>query len=110
MSDESESDELSQDPAWLELLCGFRDHFWTNRVPAYQSAWADARALEPAQWPIELKRCVHGLAGVAALVDLPDIGDQARRIEQHWDSHGPAALAADMQNLSDQLVLLSSAL
>lgn len=106
MSDES--DELSQDPEWLELLRGFRDHFWTVRVPAYQAAWLAVRDLDPAHWPETLKRCVHGLAGVAALVDMPGIGDQARHIEQHWDSHGPAALADEMQQLADQLARLSS--
>jgi len=104
-------DELSRDPEWLALLSGFRAHFWSERVPAFQRCWSHARLLEPLHWPLELKRSLHGLAGVAALVDLPELGNEARLIEQQWDNGDSRVLLTQrLQALSDQLAGLSPSL
>lgn len=79
------SDDLESDAEWLAVLAGFRAHFWSTRVPAFWQAWEQARDRPVAQWDNELKRSVHGLAGVAALVGHPEVGDHARAIESHWD-------------------------
>lgn len=102
-----ESNELSQDPEWQMLLQGFRDHFWRERVPAFQRSWDEASLISPTQWSGELKRHVHGLAGVAALVDLPEVGDAARHIDQHWDALGASGLPLLMQALSERLRALA---
>lgn len=102
-----ESDELSQDPEWQALLQGFREHFWQDRVPAFQRSWREASLIPPAQWSGELKRHVHGLAGVAALVDLPEVGDAARHIDRHWDALGASGLPQLMQALADRLQALA---
>lgn len=84
------SDDLENDAEWLAMLAGFKSHFWASRVPAFMQAWQVCKVTPSHSWGAELKRSVHGLAGVAALVGLPEVGDSARRIEQRWDEHGPA--------------------
>lgn len=105
MSDEP--DELTQDPEWLALLSGFQTHFWGQRVPAFQEAWRVARDLPPTQWSPELRRHVHGLAGVAALVGLPETGDQARRVDQQWSGADLSCLPALLQAFSEHLHALT---
>jgi len=70
------------------MLAEFKQHFWRNRVPAFEAAWLNCVDAEPAAWNEDLKRSLHGLAGVAALVDQEALGDLARTIEQRWDAAG----------------------
>ncbi|MEL0028366.1 MAG: Hpt domain-containing protein [Perlucidibaca sp.] len=79
------SDDLEDDAEWQALLAGFRRHFWEVRVPLFWQSWEAARTSPMQDWSEELKRSVHGLAGVAALVGHPEVGDQARVIEQCWN-------------------------
>jgi len=73
---------------WQQMLTEFKQHFWRSRVPAFESAWLNCVNAEPAAWNEDLKRSLHGLAGVAALVDQEALGDMARAIEQRWDTAG----------------------
>lgn len=86
------------------MLAEFSQHFWHRRVPAFAQAWAACSELAPASWSDDLKRSVHGLAGVAALVGQDALGDLARDIERRWDEEGVSdSLCADLQSLADQL-------
>jgi len=68
-------------------------------------AWSESQQIEPAQWLPALKLSIHGLAGVAALVDQERVGDMAREIERLWDTDGPnTALTPLIQELSDTLM------
>lgn len=84
------TDDLSDDPEWLALLAGIRENFLTARVPAFEQAWQQSQNLPYSDWGDELKRSVHGLAGVSAMIGLPAIGDRARAIEARWDEQGGA--------------------
>lgn len=99
------SDDLINDPEWQELLDGFRQHFWDCRVPHFHQTWSLMK-----QCPLRtddgaaLKTAVHGLAGVAALVNLETIGELARSIEQGWDGTiDEAHLRHQLQSLEDLL-------
>jgi len=70
------------------MLAEFQRHFWQTRVPAFQALWAACESIPPETWSNDLKLSLHGLAGVAALVDQPALGDLARAIEQQWDTEG----------------------
>jgi HPt (histidine-containing phosphotransfer) domain-containing protein len=102
------SDDLENDAEWLAMLAGFKSHFWASRVPAFMQAWQVYQEQATGLPGAELKHSVHGLAGVAALVGLPEIGDSARRIEHRWDEHGGAdALVHDwLIELERELVRL----
>ena len=83
------------------MLAEFNAHFWRNRAPAFEAAWLSCVNAEPSTWGDDLKRSLHGLAGVAALVDQEALGDLARAIEQRWDSEGPSrALLPDLERLA----------
>lgn len=70
------------------MLAEFKQHFWRYRAPAFEAAWLSCVNAEPSTWGDDLKRSLHGLAGVAALVDQEALGDLARALEQRWDSEG----------------------
>jgi len=92
------------DEEWQLMLAEFNQHFWLTRAPAFAQAWAACSPLAPALWGEDLKRSVHGLAGVAALVGHEALGDLARQIERRWDDEGAsAALHTDLQTLADRL-------
>lgn len=78
--------DLEHDEEWLALIAGFRTHFWQVRVPELLIAWAEARVLPLDQWTSELKRAIHGIAGSAGLIGYEAIGNEARSVEQAWDS------------------------
>lgn len=93
-----------EDEEWQLMLAEFNQHFWMTRAPAFAQAWAACSPLAPELWGEELKRSVHGLAGVAALVGQGDLGDLARQIERCWDHEGAnQQLRADLQLLADRL-------
>ena len=95
------SDDLIDDPEWLELLAGFRQHFWESRVPTFRHALAEVADLPLSSWPQTLKAAIHGLAGVAALVDMETVGNLARHIEQRWDAgDAESALRSDLAQLA----------
>ena len=73
---------------WQRMLAEFKQHFWRNRAPAFEAAWLNCVNADPSMWGDDLKLSLHGLAGVAALVDQEVLGDMARAIEQRWDSEG----------------------
>ncbi len=85
-------DDLDNDAEWLALLAGFKVNFLEGRVPAFLSAWQACHGLPASAWGDDLKRCLHGLAGTAAMVGHADVGDQARAIETLWDKHGAGDL------------------
>lgn len=92
------------DEEWQLMLAEFNQHFWLTRAPAFARAWAACAPLAPALWSEELKRSVHGLAGVAALVGHEALGDLARQIERRWDDEGASLqLCTDLQLLADRL-------
>ena len=98
------------DAEWQHMLAEFSQHFWLKRAPAFAHAWAVCSSLAPASWNDDLKRSVHGLAGVAVLVGQEALGDLARDIERRWDDEGVSqALCADLQTLADQLSLAAAA-
>lgn len=98
-------EDLVNDEQWQDMLLVFRDHFWEQRVPAFEVA-LEAQLQAPEQVHAQaLKLSLHGLAGVAALVGLPDIGDIARHLEQRWDSLGQADL-----HILDEIQALAQAL
>lgn len=103
------TDDLSNDPEWLALLAGIRENFLTVRVPAFEQAWQHSQRLPYSDWGDDLKRSVHGLAGVSAMIGLPAIGDRARTIEARWDEQGAAdaGVAAALAELADALRALS---
>jgi hypothetical protein len=98
--------DLVDDAEWQKMLAEFNQHFWLKRAPAFIKAWAECQSLEPQRWVAELKISIHGLAGVAALVDQESIGDMAREIERQWDNDGPSStLIPFIQELSDALMV-----
>ena len=97
--------DLVDDAEWQQMLAEFNRHFWCKRAPAFFTAWSESQRIEPAQWLPALKLSIHGLAGVAALVDQERVGDMAREIERLWDTDGPnTALTPLIQDLSDTLM------
>lgn len=80
------SEDLVNDDQWQDMLQVFREHFWAQRVPAFRVALASHCNASQTPDSVLLKACVHGLAGVAALVGLADVGNRAREIELYWDS------------------------
>lgn len=82
------SEDLVNDDQWQDMLQVFREHFWAQRVPAFQAALASHLKAPETDDMAPLKASVHGLAGVAALVGLADVGSRAREIEIYWDSIG----------------------
>lgn len=90
--------DLESDAEWLELVASFRTHFWQVRVPELLSNWAAAKSVSQAQWPDDLKRAIHGIAGSAGLIGYADIGDAARSVEQAWD-RGQLSAEALMQRI-----------
>lgn len=99
------SEDAVSDADWDDLLAGFRRQFWAQRVPAFAAVWQDCQEQPAVGWGAALKQAIHGLAGVAALVGLPEVGDSARRIELIWDEQGAAseALRGDIADLLAQL-------
>ncbi|MEK6788345.1 MAG: hypothetical protein AABY68_05285 [Pseudomonadota bacterium] len=92
------------DAEWQRMLAEFKAHFWLKRAPAFAQAWAASAATAPECWGDDLKLSLHGLAGVAALVEQAALGDLARAIEQQWDSQGPSrALLPELQRLAAEL-------
>ena len=97
--------DLVDDEKWQQMLAEFNRHFWGKRVPAFFTEWTESQQITPAQWLPRLKVSIHGLAGVAALVDQEIIGDMAREIEGRWDTDGPSAEPIPLiQRLSDTLM------
>lgn len=97
--------DLVDDEEWQRMLNEFNQHFWLKRVPDFTRAWAQCCDLAPELWHDDLKRSLHGLAGVAALVGQPAWGNLARHIEQRWDDEGASLqLRQRMQVLADGLV------
>lgn len=94
--------DLSQDPEWLALTASFAQHFWQVRVPGFLAGWEQAArtSSDPAAWHAEIKLALHGLAGVAALVGEPELGDAARAIEQEWSVANPDALKSRLDALA----------
>lgn len=98
------SEDLINDPEWLELIAGFKQHFWESRVPGFKQALADIETHPMPAWPGALKSAVHGLAGVAALVDMESVGNLARDIEQRWDAgEQESVLRRDLARLAELL-------
>ena len=86
------------------MLDEFSQHFWLKRAPAFAQAWAACAQIAPEFWSDDLKRSVHGLAGVAALVGQEALGDLARDIERRWDDAGASTrLYSDLQILAEQM-------
>lgn len=101
-------DDAVDDAAWQAMLADFRAHFWSSRVPLFLQYWETSQTRAAPLWGEELKRSVHGLAGVAGMVGYDDIGRRAREIERLWDQLGEADplvrnqlvdLASDLQRL-----------
>lgn len=98
------------DEEWQLMLAEFSQHFWLKRAPAFAEAWAVCARLAPELWSDELRRSVHGLAGVAALVGQEALGDLARDIERRWDDEGASTrLCADLQRLAEQMAVAERA-
>lgn len=92
------------DAEWQRMLAEFKAHFWLKRAPAFAQAWAASAATAPECWGDDLKLSLHGLAGVAALVDQAALGDLARAIERRWDDEGASTrLCMDLQMLAEQI-------
>jgi len=103
------SDETESDAEWLALLSDFRRHFWAVRVPVFWQVWAQASPRAAADWGMELRSCVHGLAGVAGLVGHPATGEHARLIERHWHANDAdeETLRRLLDGLADELRALA---
>lgn len=102
--------DLVDDDEWQKMLAEFNAHFWGKRVPAFFSAWSVNQSLAPKSWPLDLKTSIHGLAGVAALVNEEALGDTARDIERLWDKNGPTVdLIPLIQQLSVSLMASKAA-
>lgn len=94
------------DTEWQRMLAEFSQHFWLKRAPAFAAAWAACARLAPELWSDDLRRSVHGLAGVAALVGQEALGDLAREIEQRWDDEGASTrLYSDLKVLAEQMAV-----
>ncbi|WP_156873772.1 Hpt domain-containing protein [Perlucidibaca piscinae] len=105
-------DDAVDDAAWQAMLADFRAHFWASRVPLFLQTWETSRTREAAVWGEELKRSLHGIAGVAGMVGHDDIGRRARDIERLWERRGESDvgvrnllvdLASDLQRLDPGL-------
>lgn len=97
--------DLVDDGEWHKMLAEFNNHFWGKRAPAFFKAWSENQFISPEQWPPELKISIHGLAGVAALVNEEALGDMAREIERQWDDNGPnSTLIPLIQQLAEALM------
>lgn len=98
--------DLVDDAEWHKMLAEFNEHFWGKRAPAFFNAWTVNQLLTPEQWQPDLKISIHGLAGVAALVNEEALGDMAREIERLWDTKGPTSgLVPLVQQLAEALML-----
>jgi len=98
--------DVVDDEEWQRMLAEFNQHFWLKRVPDFAQAWSVCSQLAPELWSDDLKRSVHGLAGVAALVGLEALGDLARHIERRWDDEGAnIQLCPDLKMLADRLAV-----
>lgn len=94
------------DEEWQLMLAEFSQHFWLKRAPMFAAAWSACAQLAPELWGDDLRRSVHGLAGVAALVGQQALGDLARDIERRWDDEGAStALCSGLQILAEQMAV-----
>ncbi|MES3041700.1 MAG: hypothetical protein V4730_11190 [Pseudomonadota bacterium] len=98
------AEDVVDDEEWQHMLAEFSQHFWLKRAPAFAQAWEACARIAPEFWGDDLKRSVHGLAGVAALVGQEALGDLARDIERRWDDEGAnTRLCSDLQLLAEQM-------
>lgn len=104
-------DDAVDDAAWQAMLADFRAHFWASRVPLFLQSWEASRHQAAAVWSEDLKRSLHGIAGVAGMVGHDDIGRRARDIERLWEQRGErdvsvrnllVDLASDLQRLEPE--------
>lgn len=102
--------DLVDDDEWQKMLSEFNLHFWGKRAPAFFCAWSANQSVAPESWQLDLKTSIHGLAGVAALVNEEALGDMAREIERLWDTNGPTLVLVPLiQKLSDSLMVSKAA-